>query len=359
MAPLKPFDPTDLSNPSAWGPKSWVPGEDPTLTLPELPSTTLAGLSDAPVKKWTNKDLAPVKPPVKYSDVSQDPHGALPPVGGDQNRLLSEAQGTLDQPDPMDAMLWPQAAALKQAHPGQYDDLTHQQLTDAINAKAAAASQGQGYQPGLADSPMGSSGPAQFNAPPDASLMDFLTGVPSRAEAKGFVSGAANATQTPAGKSAFGFLGATGVGAIPAAAAEMGGSLVSSYMDEPNAPKSMSEFAGNTAEVATPALLGNLLGKAPAAIRRVLPALEGANPKVTGGAGAVMGGVEGYRRGGVTGGIEGALVGGTLGAGVPKSLLALKSLTAAAPEVAAAAGAESSSVLSATDKADMLDRKSG
>src|ERR1035437_4219683 len=116
----------------------------------------------------------------------------------------------------------------------------------------------------------------------------------------------------------------------------------------------MGGFVGNAGEVATPALLGNLLGKAPAAIRRELPALEGANPKVTGGAGAVMGGVAGYRRGGIPGGIEGALVGGTLGAGVPKSLLALKSLTAAAPEVAAAAGAESSSVLSATDKADML-----
>src|ERR1035437_4792721 len=159
MAPLKPFDPTDLSNPSAWGPKSWVPGEDPTLTLPELPSTTLAGLSDAPVKKWTNADLAPAKRAVKYSDVSQDPHGALPPVGGAQDQLLADAKGTLAQTDPMAAMLWPKAAAMKQAHPGAYDDLTHQQLTDMIDVKAAQSSRGQGYQPGLADSPMGAGRP--------------------------------------------------------------------------------------------------------------------------------------------------------------------------------------------------------
>src|ERR1035437_6568649 len=231
MAPLKPFDPTDLSNPSAWGPKSWVPGEDPTLTLPELPSTTLAGLSDAPVKKWTNKDLAPVKPPVKYSDVSQDPHGALPPVGGDQNRLLSEAQGTLDQTDPMAAMLWPQAAALKQAHPGQYDDLTHQQLTDALNAKAAAASSGQGYQPGLADSPMGAGGPARFNAPLDANLASlFGIGQPSSvAQVKGLAAGTANATQSAGGRAALGALAMIPGGVIPATIAEMGGSLVSKY----------------------------------------------------------------------------------------------------------------------------------
>src|ERR1035437_9558031 len=153
-----------------------------------------------PVKTWTNADIAPATKPIKYSDVSQDPHGDLPPVGGDQDRLLAEAQGTLDQTDPMAAMLWPKAAAAQAAHPGAYDQYTHQQIEDALNAKAAGASQGQGYQPGLADSPMGT-GPAQFNAPQDASLSDFL-GIPSRAEAKGFVSGAANATQSGAGKTA-------------------------------------------------------------------------------------------------------------------------------------------------------------
>src|ERR1035437_9813924 len=310
MAPLKPFDPTDPSNPPAWGPKAWVPGEDPTPTLPELSSTNEWGLSNAPVKKWTNADLAPTKRAVKYSDVSQDPHGALPPVGGDQNRLLSEAQGTLDQTDPMAAMLWPQAAALKQAHPGQYDDLTHQQLTDALNAKAAAASQGQGYQPGLGDRPKGT-GPAQFNAPQDASLSDFL-GIPSRAEAKGFVSGAANATQSGAGKTALGFLGATGVGAIPAAAAEMGGSLVSSYMGEPNAPKSFGELLSNAAEVATPAVAGNLLGRVPGAVSKLAPQIAKLSPVTRGVGGAALGGATGY----MTGGVKGAVGGAVAGAGV-------------------------------------------
>src|ERR1035437_7097378 len=364
MAPLKPFDPTDPSNPSAWGPKSWVPGEDPTLTLPELPSTTLAGLSDAPVKKWTYKDLAPVKPPVNYSDVSQDAQGALPRVGGDQNRLLSEAQGTLDQTDPMAAMLWPQAAALKQAHPGQYDDLTHQQLMDAINAKAAAASQGQGYQPGLADSPMGSSGPAQFNAPPDASLMDFLTGVPSRAEAKGFIGGAANATQSGAGKTALGFLGATGVGAIPAAAAEMEGSLVSSYMDEPNAPKSFGELLGNATEVAAPAVAGNLLGRVPGAVSKLAPQIAKLSPVTRGVGGAAIGGAGGYMTGGVKGAVGGAMAGAGVGLGIGSSpsLKVLKALANAAPEAGglgeatAAAGEAVAGGLSARDEAALVKR---
>jgi len=96
MPPLKRFDPTDPSNPPAWGPKAWMPGEDPTPSLPELPSTDQWGLSNAPVKKWTNANLKDLLSPpslaVKYSDVSQDPHGPLPPMGGDQNRLLADAQ---------------------------------------------------------------------------------------------------------------------------------------------------------------------------------------------------------------------------------------------------------------------------
>ena len=250
MAPLKSFDPTDPTNPPAWGPKPWMPGEDPTPTLPELPSTDEWGLSNAPVKKWTNKDLAPVKPPVKYSDVSQDPHGALPPVGGAQDQLLADAKGTLAQTDPMAAMLWPKAAAMKQAHPGAYDNLTHQQLTDAINAKAAAASQGQGYQPGLADSPMGAGGPARFNAPQSASPLDLLgllgypvhtaanpTGLPSVAEAKGFGAGEANFTQSGLGKTLLSGAAMIPGGAIPATAVEMAGGLASKYLDEPNAPQ--------------------------------------------------------------------------------------------------------------------------
>jgi hypothetical protein len=346
-----------------------MPGEDPTPTLPELPSTDEWGLSNAPVKKWTNKDLAPVKPPVKYSDVSQDPHGALPPVGGAQDQLLADAKGTLAQTDPMAAMLWPKAAAMKQAHPGAYDDLTHQQLTDMIDVKAAQSSRGQGYQPGLADSPMGAGGPARFNAPQSASPLDLLgllgypvhtaanpTGLPSVAEAKGFGAGEANFTQSGLGKTLLSGAAMIPGGAIPATAVEMAGGLASKYLDEPNAPQSMGEFTGNTGEVAASGLLGNLLGKAPGAISKIAPRIAAMSPVKRAVGGAAIGGAGGYMTGGVKGAVGGAVAGAGVGLGVgtSPSLKVLKALANTAPETAVAGEAATAGETAATTVAGKL-----
>src|ERR1035437_6869263 len=171
MAPLKRFDPTDPSNPPAWGPQAWVPGEDAAPTLTELPSTDEWGLSNAPVKKWTNADLVPKSPSVKYSDVSQDPHGPLPSMGGDQNKILADAQKPLGADvtasylGPLSRVLsapnttMPHAPQIGESKTvdgvtGRWDGQGWEPVSEPVSSgPEGVAGAGSMYHPGLGDTP--------------------------------------------------------------------------------------------------------------------------------------------------------------------------------------------------------------
>lgn len=202
---------------------------------------------------------------------------------------------------------YPRATQLRQAHPGAYDDLDDPTLESKAIAKE---SQGQGYQPGLADSQH-----------------------PALAAVKGFFSGAADAA-TP-GKIGAGVALAsalpTGGMSIPAAALLAGGTdalaeALRVHYNTPHAAQSFPEAVGNAAESAAPAVLGQLAGKVPGVVGRVLPQLANSSTKAAGLTGATIGGVTGYRQNGILGAAEGALTGGVLGAGIPRSLQALQAL---------------------------------
>lgn len=184
---------------------------------------------------------------------------------------------------------------------------------------AAPTSAEAGYHPGLEDS-----------------------GSPWLARIKGFLSGASEAA-TP-GK--VGTLAALAVpGAAPAALVGGGAmalaDMLRTHFDTANAPKSMGDAAMDVGGAALGAGIKGPISKGYELASNVVK-----NPRaLTGGTGAVVGGLEGYKRDGIPGALGGAVAGG-LGATMLGKRLGLIS-DAIAPE--AGATAESSVMPSAVN----------